>query len=88
MVVGELWIQRLHLVPIRHDSNRVRRVVEECVPGDLIIARGINHQWPALKRGVPIVLGEHAVPNIQVFSRQSQAGLHGSGKQALFNTEL
>ena len=33
MVVGELWIQRLHLVPIRHDSNRVRRVVEECVPG-------------------------------------------------------
>ena len=88
VVVGELWIQRLHLVPIRHDSNCVRRVVEECVPADLIIARRIDHQWPVFKRGVPIVFGEYAVSDIQVFSRQSQGGLQGSGKQALFNMEL
>ncbi len=48
----------------------------------------VRNHVGVVKRGVPIVFGEYAVSDIQVFSRQSQGGLHGSGKQALFNTEL
>ena len=83
VIIGYFRIQRLHLAQVRQNPDRVRRVVEERIPGDSIIAIHICQKCPALKRGMPIVFHEYTVVDRYVGTGHFERRVSGAREQTM-----